>query len=163
MLKIKDAKPLFALSTLLIPWNFFMFGQDLGWGLHFPLVRFVSTVEGTEYLTVLEMYELRGALTDASSTAVALWSLAGLVVGLAVVYVVSARIRNGTTRRQEDRAVGAALMLGAGLFIVSRSLRYDLLLVGSRSDPNWFSVPFGAVYTIFVGAVFYYDKFRMGA
>lgn len=163
MLTIRDAKPLFALSTLLIPWDFFVFGQGLGWGLHFPLVRFVQSGGEAQYLTVLQLFELTGLLGANATAAVVLWMVAGAITGLAGVYVLLARLLNGTTSRREDRIVGRVLMTTGALFVVSRFFVHDFLIVGGSSDVYWFSVPFGAAYTIFVGGVFYWDKFRMGA
>lgn len=163
MLKIRDAKPLFALSVLFVPWDVFVFGRDLGWGIHFPLVRFVDTVQGTQYLTVLELLQLTRYVDGASETAVLLWLIAGALTGLAAVYVVVARFTNGTTRRWEDRLVGGAFVAAAGLFVVSRALLYDFVILSDSSAIYWFTVPVGAVYTTFVGAVFYRDWFRLGA
>jgi hypothetical protein len=162
MLKIRDAKPLFALSTLLIPWELFRLGQGLGWGIHFPLVRYVP-VGGRNFFTVLELFNLSREYGVGNELSIVAWMIAGTITGLAALYVVLARAINGTTRRTEDRVVGVAFGLAGALFIVSRFPLYDLLLVGGRSDLFWYSIPLGAVYTIFVGAVFYWNRFQLGA
>jgi len=161
MLKIRDAKPLFALSTLLIPWDVFRFGQELGWGVHFPLVRY-DTAGGQQFFTVLELFQLSRSYNTADSFAILVWLVAGAITGVAALYVVLARLLNGTTRRSEDRVVGAAFGLAGGLFLLSRFTLYDFLLVGSSSDVFWYSIPFGALYTLFVGGIFYWNEFQLG-
>lgn len=164
-LQIRNAKPLFALSTLLVPWDVFAFGRNLGWGLHFALIRFTDAKAGfgAQYQTADLMFRLTDAVDAGERLGIYVWILTGTLATLTAAYVVLARVLNGTTRPAEDRVVGAVFLGAGSLFIVSRFFMYEYLLVSPQTHARWFSVPVGALYVIFVGYVFYRRRFRLGA
>lgn len=159
MLSIRNAKPLLALTTLFVPWDFFMFGRDIGWGLHFPFGRFAQTVLDTQFIWLPRMLELSSELSGGGRVAIVLWVVASAVTGLAVLYAVGARFRDGTVLPSDGRRVGLAFAAAGVLFVISRFLMHDFLLVSGSQQVNWFSIPVGAAYTIVVGGLFYYDRF----
>lgn len=159
MLTVRNAKPLLALTTLFIPWDFFMFGSGIGWGLHFPLFRFVRTNFGTQFNTIVRMYELSSQLTGSGRLGIVVWLLAGVLAALAVVYALISRAMEGTVPPKEGRQIGLAFVGAGALFFLSRFLVYDFFLVSGSQKPNWFSIPIGAAYTIFVGVLFYRNRF----
>lgn len=162
LFKIRNAKVLLAVTTVLIPWNVFAFGRGFGWGLMFPFGRLAVTPLGTQFL-FLDTLITEHLRAGGDPLPMGLWLVAGVLVVLAAVYAVLGRTLNGDTRRWEDRLIGLSFLVASVLFLVGRFLVYDFLLVGQQSDVNWFSVPFGAVYVLFVGYVFYRGRFRLGA
>ena len=159
MLKIRDAKPLLALTVALGPWDYFVFTQDVGWALAFAWGRFVASPQGIQYLFLHDLYGLRSQFSPVA--ALYLWLLAGVLALLTAGFVLYARYSRGTTSRSEDHQVGAAFALAGGLYLASRLVLFGGLPVGGSVYA--YSIPLGAVWAMLVGAIFYFDLFRAGA
>ena len=159
MLKIRTAKLVAALSALLVPWNGFAFGQDLGWGLGFGFGRYVSTVYGTQFLTIPDLLGIASQFDPQSRIGLYLWAamLPIAVLGVAAAF---GSYYNGRRDHGLDQLAGACFIVAGGGFIVSRFFLYEYLLVSPQSSPNWFAVPVGALYVTFIGVVFYRDRWR---
>jgi len=163
MFRISSAKRLFAITAIIFPLDVYWYGQGVGWGAHSAFGRYVDTVVGSQFLLLHEMLELSGGFDLMSRIALFAWIIASAIALIATLYVlVTWMVESPLSERQGDRAVGGAFILAGGLFILSRALLYDYLLIGSSSDMNWFSVPIGAAYMLFVGAVFFLDLFQVG-
>ena len=165
MLTVRNAKPILAVTTILVPWDFFMFGRGVGWGLRFPFFRFVDTVyqfeqggQGKDVILLPRLLELRAQLPG-GELAVIIWAFAALLTTLAVIYALYSRYQVGTVPPNAGRLIGLAFVVAGGLFIVSRFLGHELLLVNSSESLYWFSIPIGAAYTMGIGFLFYYDRF----
>lgn len=163
MLKIRDAKPLLALTALFAPWDIFVYGRGLGWGMHFVFGEFAETKYGVRYFTPYEFLGLFSKYDPSSRLAIQIWLLTVLVAFFAALYVILARFINGTTTRKEDRAIGAAFIGSSIIFVLSRALLHKYFLFSSSTANYWYTVPIGAIYVLFVGLVFYKDLFRLGA
>jgi len=163
MFTISTAKRLFALTAVLLPFDVYLYGQNIGWGAYFTFGRYVNSTAGTQFLTPIRLYELRGDFDPSGRLALSLWLVAATIALAAALYVlVTWGITVPLSERQSDRLVGGAFLAAGGIFILSRVLLFDFLLVSSSSEIHWFSVPVGAVYMLFVGAVFYLDLFQAG-
>lgn len=161
MLKIRTAKLVAALSVLLVPWNGFAFGQNLGWGLGFSFGRYVDTVAGTQFLTMPDLLGIAGQFDPQSRVGLYLWAAMFPIAVLGVVAALGSYY-DGSVDRGLDRLAGACFIVAGGGFVVSRFFLYEYLLVSPQSSPNWFAVPVGALYVAFVGVVFYRDRWRAG-
>ncbi|RZV10942.1 hypothetical protein BDK88_2156 [Natrinema hispanicum] len=164
MFSISTAKRLFALTAALIPFDIYFYGQNIGWGAYLTFGRFVnSNAVGTQFLTPIRLYRLNNRFDPSGRVALFCWLGAAALVLLATLYILATWIvKPPVSERRSDRAVGVAFIISGGLFIMSRVLLYDHWLVGSSTNVHWFSVPIGAVYLLFVGAVFYRDLFQFG-
>jgi len=163
MFKISTAKRLFAMTAILFPLDVFLYGQNLGWGTHTVFGRYVNTVLGSQFHTQWQLFEAQSGLSSTSQVALYAWSIAAIASVLATLYLlVTWVVESPLSERQSDRAVGGAFMTAGALFILSRALLYDYLIIGPSSDLYWLSVPIGAAYMLFVGLVFYRDLFQVG-
>ena len=163
MFTISSAKRLFAVTAVLFPFDVYVYGQGIGWGAHSAFGRYVVTDLGGQFLLPHQLFELRGGFDTMSRIALYAWLFAAALALIATLYVLATWVvEPPLSERRSDRAVGAAFLVAGGLFILSRALVYDYVLVGSSSDLNWFSVPIGAAYMLFVGLVFYRDLFQVG-
>lgn len=158
MLKIRDAKALFAATVLFAPWDIVLFEGGVGWGLTFPFGRFV-VIQGTPNflgpLLLLDLYLGLGSQGTAGVVVTLTWMLSISVALLAAGYVIVSRIRQGGTTIQEDQRAGLAFAASGLLFLFSR--------IAGASVLTWTSIPVGAAYVVFVAVVFYWGLFRLGA
>jgi hypothetical protein len=158
MLKIRDAKALFAATVLVAPWDIVLFDGGVGWGLTFPFGRFVVVQGTTRFLGPLQLLDLYIGLGSQGTAGVFVtlaWILSIAVAVAAAGYAITGRIRRGGTTIQEDRRAGVAFAVSGLLFLVSR--------IAGASVLTWTSIPVGAAYVLLVAAVFYWGLFRLGA
>lgn len=157
MLKIRDAKPLFALTVLFAPWDVLVFDEGIGWGMTFVFGRFTSAGGETSYLGPFELFGFYGDLGSAGVVGQALtvvWILT-MAVGLLATYVaVHGRLTRGQTTPREDRYLGLTFVIVGLVFALSRLVGSTILF--------WTSIPLGALYVVFVGVVFHRGLFRLG-
>lgn len=159
MLTIRNAKPLFALSVLFAPWDVLVFTQADTWGTTFVFGRYVRVGTETQFLTPLALFDAYlslGASGTVGLVVTAVWAICALVAALGAAYVLYGRMTAGGTTADEDRTVGVAFVAVGGVFLLSR------LVVTLGGYLDWLSIPVGALYVLFVGAVFYYGLFRLG-
>lgn len=160
VLTIRNAKPLFALTVLLIPWDILQFRQPDTWGVTFVFGRFVRVQSETQLLNPLELLGAYRSLGQSGSVGLlvtGVWGICAGVAFLGALYTIYGRLFVGGTTINEDRAVGVALIGAGSVFFLSRLI----VTIGGLLD--WNSLPVGALYVVFVGLVFYYDRFRLGA
>ncbi|WP_135820154.1 hypothetical protein [Halostella litorea] len=163
MFTVSSAKRLFAVTAVIFPFDVYLYGRGIGWGLHSAFGRYVVTDLGGQFLLPNELLALRSGFDPASRAALYAWVVAAALALAATLFVLATWVVDSPLpERRSDRLVGGAFVVAGGLFILSRALLYDFLLVGSQSDVNWFSVPLGAAYMLFVGVVFYRDLFQLG-
>jgi len=163
MFTISSAKRLFALTAVLFPFDVFWYENGFGWGAYSAFGRYVDTVLGSQFLLPQELFALRDGFGTVSRIAMYAWIVASAVALLATLYLlVTWVVESPLPERRSDRAVGAAFLAAGGLFLLSRLLLYGNILFGSSGALNWYSVPVGAVYMLFVGLVFYRDLFQIG-
>lgn len=164
MFTISTAKRLFALTVVLIPFDIYFYGQNIGWGAYFTFGRYVnSTAGGNQFLTPTHLYSLNNRFDPSGRIALFCWLIAAALALVVSLYIlVTWFVEPPVSERQSDRAVGLTFLTAGGLFVGSRMLLYDYALIGSSSDIHWVSVPIGAAYMIFVGFVFYRDLFQIG-
>lgn len=187
-MKRRNAKLLLAVTAVLIPWDIRGYGNDVGWGftfsfgkyvntegvlqttpgidIHSPVSIVVSDGGGDQFRTIAREFELLEQFGGGSQVGIYLWAVTALLALIGLIYTVYLWFsRDGDWDVTEYRAVGG-LFLGAGvLFVVSRFFLYDYLLLSASDQPNWFSMPFGAVYVAVVGLVFLWwggDLDRLG-
>jgi len=154
----RDAKPLLALTAVLVPWDYLVYFQDLGWALSFAWGRYSASVGGTEFLYLQDLYRLRGGFQP--RLALYLWLAAGGLAVLLAGYVLLNRLSPAYTPDDVDQQVGLGFITAGGLYIASRLYQFGGLLPVSNGDNVFlYAVPLGAVYVIGVGAIFYYDLF----
>ncbi|TMT87059.1 hypothetical protein E2L06_10885 [Haloterrigena sp. H1] len=163
MFTISTSKRLFALTAVLLPFDVYHYGQNIGWGAYFTFGRFVnSNAVGTQFLTPIRLYRLNNRFDPSGRVALFCWLGAAALALLATLYILATWIvKPPVLERRGDRTVGVAFIVSGGLFILSRALLYDQWLVGSSTNVHWFSMPIGAVYMLFVGAIFYRDLFQI--
>lgn len=157
MLKIRDAKALFAATVIVAPWNLVLFDAGVGWGLTFPFGRFVVVRGETQFLgpfELLSLYLELGSQGFAGTLVTLAWIAAVALAVFAAASVIEGRLRRGGTTVAEDRRAALGFAVAGALFVVSRILGASVL--------TWTSVPIGALYLLFVGAVFYWGLFRLG-
>lgn len=178
-MKKQTAKLLLAVTAILIPWDLRAYGNDVGWGftfsfgkyvnttgvfnttagidVHSPISIVVSDANGNQFRTIFREFELIEQFGPGSQIGLYVWGLASLLAVIALLYTAYLLYsREGDWSVTQYRAVGA-LFVGAGaVFVLSRFFLYDFLLVSAADQPNWFSVPVGALYVIVVGGVFLY-------
>lgn len=160
MLKIRDAKPLFALTVLLAPWDLLLFTRADAWGATFVFGRFVRIGPETQLLNPVALFDAYRSLGASGTTGLvvtAIWALCALVATVGAAYTLYGRLFVGGTTVGEDRAVGVAFGAAGGVFLLSR------LAVTLAGSLDWRSVPVGALYVVFVGVVFYCGLFRFDA
>lgn len=156
----RRARPLLAATAALVPLELRAFGQGLGWGLTFPYGLFVraspaASVEGvrTQFRTPIRELGLLGQYGSGGQIGVMGWAAAAaLILGVTLLALAVEFDDEWSPRRL--RAAGAAYVAGGALFVLTRIPMYETVFVSASDMPNWFTIPLGALYVAFVGAVF---------
>lgn len=157
MLKIRDAKPLFAGTVVAAPWDLVVFDDGIGWGLTFLYGRFVVVAGDPNILGpfhLLELYRELGSRGEMGVLVTLAWISSMALGAAAATYVTWGRLRNRGTTPEQDRHAGVVFLAAGALFLLSRAVGASVL--------TWTSIPVGAVYVVFVGVVFYRGLFRLG-
>jgi hypothetical protein len=138
---------------LVIPLNIYMFGDWLGTGLQWALVRYQQSYLGTSIIPLNRdlTYVLSGIMTGRSGVSIVLWFSAALLLMVTLALVLYNPSVNDAFRYR--RFAPHLTILAGILFLFSCMFQYGISLYGVAG----FSIPLGIPVIILIG----YWTYRM--